>query len=386
MAPKASVKRPSSATAARAKKAKVVKPEHELMLEVVLKEVKRMEALPSACIMMLQTALPHSLGVPKDERIACQSRVVEMTAEALAGLRAEKERTLAAEAEKVADVDAQKVKLDAASEAADKALSAKADELTSCTAQAAEATAAVAGKKKALAASVEAQRVCDVSQKALAEECAKAEAVVQTSLSKLAAGDWESASDAEAHLAEVAVMAGKVELQESLAASFRTALGKKPAERGPFDSIAVQEVEKALKAEVSRLRDVVAEFGRTSVEKASAVEAARAEVEVAEGVEKERAAAMDAASARVNESTTVHTEAAKEVHVFKPAYAEAVRVRDRARSDLDAFLEGPFAMFEKLKDRVSTPPEEAADAQAAAGEDVPGTKPMYTECGGIDLN
>eukprot|EP00406_Dinophysis_acuminata_P047114 CAMPEP_0179310738 /NCGR_PEP_ID=MMETSP0797-20121207/52324_1 /TAXON_ID=47934 /ORGANISM="Dinophysis acuminata, Strain DAEP01" /LENGTH=62 /DNA_ID=CAMNT_0021020487 /DNA_START=61 /DNA_END=246 /DNA_ORIENTATION=+ len=62
MAPAKGAKRAASASAGTQKKARVVKSEHECMLDTVAKEIGRAVGLPPACRLMLEGALPNSLG------------------------------------------------------------------------------------------------------------------------------------------------------------------------------------------------------------------------------------------------------------------------------------------------------------------------------------
>merc|ERR1712060_71320 len=106
--------------------------EKDCMLEDVVKEIKCMERLPSACRSMLEVTVPNSLGMAKDERVACQNRVVQMIGDALAEVRTEKEKHFACVNEDITTAEAEKAKLEDAHEAAATAGCASIDEVAAC--------------------------------------------------------------------------------------------------------------------------------------------------------------------------------------------------------------------------------------------------------------
>merc|ERR1719436_785118 len=175
-------------------------------------------------------------------------------------------------------------------------------------------------------------------------------------------------------------MTSKLNLQDSLVISMSNVLVKKPDQRSTFDHVVVQEVEKVLMDEVTRLRTVVAEGDPASVQRASAVEAARADVQAAEKAAEEVAGALEAAKAVENDHVTKRAEAAKELKLFMPSFKEAVRSRDSLQVVLDTFDNGPFASYQKLRDFVSTPQEPVSvEAKAEDGPEPALAEPKIAE-------
>merc|ERR1711948_196021 len=112
-----------------------------------------------------------------------------------------------------------------------------------------------------------------------------------------------------------------------------------------------------------------------SVQRASAVEVARAEVQAAEKAAEEVAGALEAAKAVENDHVTKRAEAAKELQTFMPSFKEAVRSRDRLQVVLDNFDNGPFASYQTLRDFVSTP-QQPVSVEAKADD---GPEPALVE-------
>ncbi|CAE8581198.1 unnamed protein product [Polarella glacialis] len=120
----------------------------------------------------------------------------------------------------------------------------------------------------------------------------------------------------------------KLAMEESLKTATQSTLVKKPAERGPFDSTVLAELEKCFAAKLQELEAALASGKPDSEARAAAVLGAQTALEAAE-------ARQSAASAGLMAQKELQKEAAAQVKAdkaacaaHKPEYKKATELRD----------------------------------------------------------
>merc|ERR1719316_2479031 len=78
---------------------------------------------------------------------------------------------------------------------------------------------------------------------ALTAEKAKFLEVQQGSYEVMRDGNWEAPKDQKRHIAVLKPFFGEIGVEQSLITALSAALGKKPAERGEFDAMVMQQLE-----------------------------------------------------------------------------------------------------------------------------------------------
>merc|ERR1719277_223513 len=105
----------------------------------------------------------------------------------------------------------------------------------------------------------EANKVSEAEFKAQEEKKAKLEAFLTEPFGKMKEGTLE-ASELKAGSAETLKIGKEYSFDSSLLTSIPSAIAKKPEERGPFDSICLQQVEDELKKKISEMTEKAAEL------------------------------------------------------------------------------------------------------------------------------
>lgn len=287
-----------------------------------------MEKLPSACRSMLEVCAPNSLGMAKDERVACQTRVVQMIGDAFAEVRTEKEQYFASVDENVTKSEAEKTKLEDAQDAAATAGLASIEEVAAHMEEATRTHAEVVKARAALAAAT--------------EECTAMEPM-QNSFGLLKDGQCEEPDEIKNHLDVVRATAIKFNIPDAITCSLPAILAKKNDQRSSFEQEVVQEAERIIREDIARIQGAVRDGPAT--------------IQEAENTAQERAKALEVAQTLQTERKAAQKEAAQALREFMPTFKEAVKSRDSLKCKLEAFVVGPLAAFEILRDRVSTPPE-----------------------------
>jgi chromosome segregation ATPase len=315
--------------------------------------------LSESCRLMLTAAAPHALGVFKADRIASQTLLVEMIEEAIASVEASLKAASASTAEHLKEVQDSKGQLQGNVDAATEALATATTLLATKTEV---LTAADATLKAATASAKEAQKNKESTEKDFEKakkEKESFEAFLAADFIVLKEGTWEKQTDAGKKCRHLESLVAAIEpsLESSLMTALPGVFSKKPDERGMFEKIVVETIEKQLNEQVEKLTKTVGDWPATVSERASAAEAA--EKALSEATE-----AKNAALAAVGEAKNGKTAAAKDLkeaeHNLKnqdSTLKSATKSKDAADAALSKFETHNMQRFAALKEKAAPPPE-----------------------------
>lgn len=313
------------------------------------------EGLPESCKSMLLATLPSTLCVPKDERVPLQVRVVEMIAEIIEAHKSSLKAAIDTEQVKVAELESSKSKLDEDF--------AKADEAHT------NATNVVSSKRLAAKEAEQASKEASI----LLKDAKAAEASGDAQIAKIEAerldlqealekclpnlrGEGFQADAAAGHRdAVMDVLKRSTQAFEStLLMTLPEALIKPPAERGDFDKMAIDTLQKNLGDYVQKLDGELRATKDAKTTQAAAVEAAAA------GTGNVQDAVLVAWTAVTNAEETQKT-AADQLEVaktakqnFEPSLESAVAERDAKQAALTHFEEHNVKSFTNLEKASAT--------------------------------
>lgn len=322
---------------------------------------------PAANIVtMLCDAVPHTLGVPKEDRHAFQEKIVGWTEQTLAAYAAGMQKEANELAAKVADSDGEKAARDAAKAAKDGEL----EKLREAVAAARTALAECETAKTLAAASLAATEQAQIEGDAEYEKAAKTKAEIELTHTEayvpLKAERTEELPEMSNQMARLLQLGKDFSFDEALLTSFPSALRKEPSARGTFDQMVLEQYEQALQERVAALAKVLSEGQAGKDARAAAVAAAQA---VSDSACTALTAAKDAL-AGAKEAKTAGDAALKEaqrsVKDFVPEMKAIASLSDAAAARLQAFQDGPLAGFAALKDPPPPPVEEPAEVAPAA--------------------
>lgn len=356
------MKRPAAAFAARkgrGKKARSVGAEVLSQCGLVAAAVLEAETFPSPVLEMLGSNLTDSLGVAKETRHPFQEKVVTMVGEVLQSVEAAKQAAVAEAEAKLGEVTAVKEERETAEKAATDELAAKEEVTSTATTAAQEAALALTTAEEALAAAEAGRAAGMAAQGADEKKKGQLETILASNYMPLKEGSVEG-SKTRGMLASVMALGQEFEFDGTLLDTLPTAVAKAPGDRGTFDNLVVEQLEKEFKKCVADLEAKIAAAEPARKEHDAKVAEASAEVEKAKASDQEQKAALEAAKAAQKEALAAMKEAAKTVKQTGPEMKEATAALASAEAGLKAFRESPLAAYKALLERPEFVPEEPA--------------------------
>lgn len=363
------MKRPAAAQKTVAKKAKVDPVKQKC--NAVAAALEGAPDLPADVLEMLGDMLPGSLGVAIDERHDYQSNVVTMIANALDGIEAGVRKTIATGEEEAAGAEPEKAKRAAVVTEADAARDAKRAEVQQKKEALADDALAFRKEKSALQEAEDAQQLGDVELDAATGKREKLLATLHDAFLPLKEGA-EGAVEPTKFLER---LRKQIELDQSLVTATASALSKAPGVRGPFDTMAIAELEERISKTIGEF-DVLLTTGEPA-KKTRAAEVAKAQMAFGAARNHQRLSAnafseMQAAEKACEDALKA---AKKSVQEFNAETRKAATALNSAKTRLEKFLSGPLATFTELRGRVAPPPyepeqEAVAEAEANTKADV----------------
>jgi len=381
------LKRPAAAAAPPAKRGKKSAAEKELQAKVntVSEAIMLHEGLPESALKTLCVGLGPSLTTMKAERHAIQTKVVEMIAEALAGVEMQFTKKIETYQEQVDGADASKATLDKEEQDAAEEF----EKLKAATAAADEAAAADAKLVKeaeaALAESKAAQAAGDAQITATEAGKAKLDSLV----SDLIAKSKESAiigRDGKKLIKMMYSVGKEFSFDLSMLESAEGVVTKSPEERGTFDKIVEKQLEDTVAAKTTELVAELEKLMPAKLERAHVVEGKEVECNAAKEKAAASKAALEAAKAAEADGAKALDEKKKKVKNFLPEMKKITTALETAKADLEAFKTGALATFNDLKELAPPPPEpepvpvpEEPKADVPPATEEPPTEPAAAE-------
>lgn len=303
---------------------------------------------------MFMAALPFSLLMASDERNTFQETVVGLVDKVLTEMLAGMQESLDKANEKLQLMDAEKARLDEAIQLAEDQL--KAAQACACEKRAVvtAASAAVSAAQEKLSAAKEAEAAGQRARQAASDDKAMLQQAVSTGcFSRLKAGEWEDGEAERLFSSLEPLVLKKLKTDSSLRTTMRCTLLKKPVNRGQFDAMLLEELERAFSARISELESNLSEEGAVTAELAENVATANAEVETAMASQQQASAALSSSSSEEKMRAAALQAAKVTLQEFKPKHAQACSGRNAEQQQMQQFVDKNVAAFQELKDRVS---------------------------------
>lgn len=351
--------------AKRAKLEAAVAGTQRSMLQGVMDAVSSMEGLDDNCRRMLLAACPLGLGVAADERHELQQLAVSLLAEALSTSEAALLARLRVEETKVLELDAKRGELGKKVQDAEAYLEVKRSKAELKERELATAASALADSNRNVSLRQKLQADGDEPVKKLRAEAERLQQAVGLHLSTVL--DAELSQDLKEHAVALASLTEELRLDDTLRTALPKSCSKAKAERGFFDNMVLEELQKVIVARISEINVKIGEETPGVTDRALHLE--EAEKDAQRCLEHQRhctellAAAQDEQSLAIKEKDT----AEKALKSFDEDAATAIGARDTARSELESFRSWPAECFAMLKDRTSRKTPAPASEAVTAG-------------------
>eukprot|EP00928_Gymnodinium_smaydae_P090613 TRINITY_DN74399_c0_g1_i1.p1 TRINITY_DN74399_c0_g1~~TRINITY_DN74399_c0_g1_i1.p1 ORF type:complete len:399 (-),score=124.48 TRINITY_DN74399_c0_g1_i1:83-1279(-) len=349
------------------KSAKVAKSANDSLLEPVLEAIQQAEHLPGACKHMLLTIAPRCLTTPSDERDEVLARSVAMIGEVIEARRQVMQGLIDEEVAGMGEMEKTKQKLDESVQEAEARLASALEVLEAKKLALTEAETVTSEKQVTLNEKKTTQQEEDAAINAARKEKAEYEAAFNDHFKTLRDQELEYAK-AHQHQEAILVYAKAMNLEASLLSSMPNACTKPPSQRGAFDQMVFQELEKEFVDHMKKLDDKIADGAPAAAERAQAVEAADAEFLAASATQRsaaEAAATAEGSRADCEERLASEREALRR---HAPEYEQAAKRRDERVAALSQFEKLNVACFTDLRDRVAKVSAEVAPTATAAAQ------------------
>jgi len=345
------MKRPAATPLARGKQQKPATNPIATKLAAVSKALSSAD-LEDSVKEMLVAVVDSSLGIYADERHEFQIKAVEMIGVAMTGIHQVLTKKVADAQAKLDGAGADKVARETAVSEGETNLVAKQAATTEKESLLVEETTAYEEADRALKASEAAQVSGDADLQVAVLDRQSVEEVLASIKGPLKEG--AATSSELKHLLAVAKKAG---CEDTLLSSVPSALKAAPAERGVFSSMVVGQLEESLSKCVDTLATKIADGDTAKLQRASAVEEAKAALDRAACKKGSTASALAEAKAAQKEATAALKEAKASLKSFDPEMKQAASDLKDATDILSRFVESPNAAFQELKDRATPAPE-----------------------------
>lgn len=327
---------------------------------------------PSGNRDMLVGALPYALGDYSDVRHGYQSTMAKIIGEVLQGWVAKWEQKVT---DAKSSVDSTQSDLDAANaalEAAKGAVAGQKEDVKACKEALKTASHDEKETKEALAKATGEVADFDVKLQKVVADKDTVSMVYNQDFLIMKASEGVPAAEVKGHLKKILPTLKKISNESSLQIAISPALEKAPADRGQFDSMAIDGVEAAFKAQIDKLTEEIAKEDETKKGLESAAAEAKGVHDAKLAKKEECKTALKASEDALAEKEKALEAADKTVVTASKASAKALATNKKEESGLE-HAKGDLAKFQGLVDRTTPPPEpeepeeeEAAPAEEAA--------------------
>merc|ERR1712048_324777 len=206
--------------------------------------------------------------------------------------------------------------------------------------------------KIALREKKEAQQAGDIAAEEATKLKSELDKVLEVDLKAVVEGEL-----ADAHYKSLEPFFGDLILDDSLKTALPITCVKPKAERGHFDNMVIDELQKCFSKKAAELSQTVAEAIPRKAERDAAVEAAETHVKGAQDLEHTAAEELASAKDFASKASEAVKLAEANVAAYEPERLKAVDEKDAKAAILENFKQYNLGCFELFRDQASKPIE-----------------------------
>lgn len=319
--------------------------------DLVSAAIVKLADLPVTTCDMLKMTLPLSLGVCQNERHQYQQSNVEVVAKELSKIEAKHQSKVNEEEVAVGSIEQDKQLHESTVIELKTTLGTKKDMLHENKLKLCEEATAFRNAKLALKGAEERK---EIREKELAEiECkiVDLEDICQNTFQSLKEGSVEQTEATKLASELIARVQKLFSLNETLATTIPSALGKEPAARGPFDTLAIQHLEENFEKCLTEWKAFNRDAEAVKAEHAAEVHTALEAFKLAQERQIASAETFTTSRKEMEETEQLLMEAKKNLERMPAAQQKAKKKLQNAQNELNAFRQGPLSIFAELCDR-----------------------------------
>jgi len=338
------------------------------LMEGVANAIQQAE-LPNDCKEMLLITFPFSLELPVEERHEFHEMVVTMVGDSIQHTHSKMIQEVEEAGSAVEAAKAKNTELEATAVEADSKLNVAGETVQSKEAALQDATTLASNKKTSFDDAKDAQTKGGAESEALKQEKQTYVSALENSFKALSEGDLEGEQAAE-HYKVIEPLIANLPLDESLRLALPSTCQKKPGDRGSFDNVIMEQLEKALQTRNAALGEQIDAGASAAAERAAAVQAAEQDLQAAkEAKETAQTDLQDAKTKRdeayelVKSSKKAVTEGVKELEGLTKSHDDKLKVRAH-------FENWNMSSFAQLKDKSAAPKEVPVPMEVTAPKEM----------------
>jgi chromosome segregation ATPase len=337
----------------QASKTAVKKVKVDPALAAVMDTVKKASHLPEQCSAMLASMLPFSLAIASDERQESQQKVVSMAEETLQTVKTEMETALAGEDAQLNDFKGKMADLVAAVKEAEATLATKKEDFQTKDATLTEATAVVNTHLDIFAERRAAKATADAKTASMQEDKVALEAAFQNHFqTPMEAGEGPYFKGLEPFLQSM-------DIEKSLHSTLPGTCAKTKENRGSFDDVILDQLEKAISARIAALAESITTETSAIALLAEGVQEAETDFNSKKETRAHCLAEIEAAQQEQSSAEEALVKANEAVTELCPQLEQAASQCELTKSKLADFESGPLDGFMTFKARTVAPIEAA---------------------------
>jgi len=316
----------------------------------VVDALSKASDLSEDCRAMLVAGVPGCLGTPASDRHELQATMVAWIGQVMDGIEAKLQASIDSTDAETAEARAKKEDLDDKVATAQATLDSTAEAVSAMATKLAQSSRDAVSAKEKLVKSQEDQRKGDASQVELGKQKQVLQAAVDENVKYLTTEEGFQAVQAKTHMNTLKPMAKRLGLDESLLTALPSACVQLPSQRGTFDRMVVEQLEKGIRARMEELEGQLQAGAPASAERAAVVEAAQKEETAAGEAQKQASTELAQAEAELTAAKAAQTAAKAAVKEYAPELEQVTAARSERETALQGFKGYNVECFKMLRD------------------------------------
>lgn len=342
-------KRAAAAATKTAKKVKV-DPITEKCMQVYT-ALENLGDIPKATCEMLEVILPLCLGICQNDRHQYQQSTVEAVANELEKIEAAQQKKISEEEAAINSLEQEKQSHEATVSELETARSTKEDIMKTKTLELCEEATVFKNTKCAVKEAEDTQKDQDKEFAKIEKKKVDLEEILQGKFQSLKEGCMEQAEATTCAAGVIAHLQGLFDVNETLAKSLPSALGKLPASRGAFDTMAIQTLQEDADKCLTEWNALLRDAEKVRAERAAKVQSAHEAFNTAKERQLASADTFTSAQEELASTQRLFAEAKRKLRAVPAAQHKVEKRLQDARNKLETFRQGPLLAFAELRDR-----------------------------------
>lgn len=335
------------------------------MVGAILEAIDLAEDLPNSCKSMLTAMVPEAFTVPADERHAYQTMFIDVVGESVRKTEEDMKFAISKEKENASALSCKKETLVKSIEDAAKIHLDKKAVMEHHKSNLAELFRTVLENRVALSAAQQALEAASAPVAQLKNEVEACHCAIQDVVTLR--GETE-ASATEAIVSKLISLATQLGLEETLTSSLPAACAKKPSDRGAFDLMVLEQIEKEVIGKAAGFQTQIQSQEANVAALAAQVETVKAKLDETTSAHHSASSLLTQAMDEEKKTCAAHSDSQAELAGFEPQFKAATDAVEEKETSLLSFQTWNVASFDVLKSKTKPVAKPVLEVEPASEE------------------